>query len=80
MTPGGVRLGTPALTTRGMTEAHMAQIADYCVRAIAISKRVQEKAGKKLDDFVKYLPEDEEVPKLAAEVKAFASQFPMPGQ
>jgi len=25
------------------------------------------------------IPEDEEVPKLAEEVKAFAKQFPMPG-
>jgi len=32
--PSGVRLGTPALTTRGLRELHMAQIADWMKRAI----------------------------------------------
>lgn len=32
--PSGIRLGTPALTTRGLREEHMAQIADYMKQAI----------------------------------------------
>lgn len=32
--PSGIRLGTPALTTRGLKEAHMAQIADWMKQAI----------------------------------------------
>lgn len=32
--PSGIRLGTPALTTRGLKEAHMAQIAEWMKRAI----------------------------------------------
>jgi glycine hydroxymethyltransferase len=32
--PSGIRLGTPALTTRGLKEQHMAQIADWMKRAI----------------------------------------------
>ena len=32
--PSGIRLGTPALTTRGLTEQHMAQIADWIKQAI----------------------------------------------
>lgn len=32
--PSGIRLGTPALTTRGLTEQHMAQIADWMKQAI----------------------------------------------
>jgi glycine hydroxymethyltransferase len=80
MTPGGVRLGSPAMTTRGMNEADMKKIAGFCIKAIEITKRVQEKSGKKLEDFIKMIPEDEEVPKLAEEVKAFAKQFPMPGK
>ena len=30
----GIRLGTPALTTRGLTEKHMPQIADWMKQAI----------------------------------------------
>jgi glycine hydroxymethyltransferase len=30
----GIRLGTPAATTRGMNEAHMAQIADWIVQTL----------------------------------------------
>ena len=79
MTPGGMRLGTPAMTTRGMKEAEMKQIAAFCIRTMEISKRVQAKVGKKLEDFVKAINEDEDVAKLSEEVKQFARSFPMPG-
>jgi len=32
--PSGIRLGTPALTTRGLRQEHMAQIAEWMKRAI----------------------------------------------
>ena len=79
VTPGGIRLGTPALTTRGMVEADMDRIAEFCVKAIGISVRVQEKAGKKLVDFVAHLAEDEELKAAGEEVKAFAREFSIPG-
>lgn len=33
-TPSGIRLGTPALTTRGLSEGHMAKIAEWIKQAI----------------------------------------------
>lgn len=33
--PSGIRLGTPAITTRGMKEQHMVQVADWIEQAIA---------------------------------------------
>lgn len=33
-TPSGIRLGTPALTTRGLSEGHMAKIAEWMKQAI----------------------------------------------
>jgi len=32
--PSGIRLGTPALTTRGLTDVHMAQVAEWMKQAI----------------------------------------------
>ena len=53
MTPGGLRIGTPAVTTRGYMEADMRQVADFLDRAIRLSKLLQDQAGsKKLKDFV----------------------------
>lgn len=72
VTPGGIRLGTPALTTRGMLEPDMDKVAEFCLKAIAISSRVQEKAGKKLVDFVAHLENDDELKAVGEEVKAFA--------
>lgn len=77
--PGGIRLGTPALTTRGMLEADMDQIAEFICKSISVSKRIQEGAGKKLVDFVAHLEKDEEVKQLGEEVKAFARKFSIPG-
>merc|ERR1712100_163509 len=55
--PGGIRLGTPALTTRGMVEKDMEIVADFLVRSIKICLDVQEKSGKKLVDFIAALGE-----------------------
>jgi glycine hydroxymethyltransferase len=56
----GIRIGTPAVTTRGMKEAEMVKIAEFINRAIEVR-------------------EDEEGLKgIAAEVKAFTRDFPMP--
>merc|ERR1711916_205864 len=78
-TPGGVRLGTPALTSRGMTEDHMVQVAAFLDRGIKIAIDVQASAGKKLVDFVPAMHAHPDMPALKADVEALATQFPMPG-
>lgn len=77
--PGGIRLGTGALTTRGFNEAEMDKVAEWCHQAIQISVRLQKAAGKKLVDFCNAMNEDEEVKKVCEEVKTFAREYSIPG-
>jgi len=52
VTPGGVRIGTPAVTTRGYLEADMLEVASFLDKLITVCKEVQEASGsKKLKDF-----------------------------
>ncbi len=74
-----MRLGTPAVTTRGFKEAEMEIIADFLVRAIAIAKKIQARVGKKLPEFNAALDEDEEIKAMKEEVISFAKKFGMPG-
>ncbi|GKY98356.1 serine hydroxymethyltransferase 4 [Mayamaea pseudoterrestris] len=79
ITPGGVRIGTPALTTRKMVESDFEQIGDFLHEAILIAKKLQEQSGPKLKDFLALLEKNEEVDALQKKVHEFASSFPMPG-
>merc|ERR1712159_808559 len=53
LAPGGVRIGTPAMTTRGCTEDHFKKIASFLDRCIQICLKIQKAYGKKLKDFGK---------------------------
>lgn len=79
VTPGGVRIGAPALTTRKMVEADFEQIADFLIAALEIALKIQEKSGPKLKDFVAMLEDNEDILALRADVNKFATKFPMPG-
>jgi len=79
ITPGGVRIGTPAVTTRGMGENDMVTIVEFFDRVIKICQRVQTKVGKKLQDFNPALETDEEIIALRKEVIAFSSKFYLQG-
>ncbi len=61
--PSGIRLGTAALTTRGLTEQHMPQVAAWMDRAVAAA--LKEDTGS--------------LEVVAGEVKEFLTAFPMPG-
>lgn len=65
-TPSGIRIGTPAVTTRGMKEDDVRRVAEFIGRCLGILA-----AQKVHEDPAAY---DE----LRAEVSAFNSNFPMP--
>lgn len=80
VTPGGVRLGTPALTTRGFQESNFEEVADLLARAVEIGKKVQTStSSSKLVDFVKACESSGELLALGKEVEAYALRFPYPG-
>eukprot|EP01094_Clydonella_sp_ATCC50884_P011327 TRINITY_DN21123_c0_g1_i1.p1 TRINITY_DN21123_c0_g1~~TRINITY_DN21123_c0_g1_i1.p1 ORF type:complete len:452 (-),score=155.15 TRINITY_DN21123_c0_g1_i1:25-1344(-) len=77
-TPGGIRLGSSPLTTRGLKEDDFSTVAGFLKRAVEITQALQEKHGKKLVDLRAAVDTDESVLALKAEVTAFAAKFPMP--
>lgn len=84
MTPGGMRMGTPALTSRGFKEDDFTKVAEFFDRGVGIALKIKEKIpSKKLKDYKSYLAGGAEVePELAAlasEVAEFAKTFPTVG-
>jgi len=79
LTPGGVRIGTPALTTRGLKEEHFRQVADFLHRAVQIALQLQATSGKLLKDFEIAANNSPDVKQLKSDVQRFVTQFPMPG-
>lgn len=82
--PGGVRIGSPALTTRGFTEADFRRVADFIDRGVEIAQRLKASSpgDGKLKAFAAHLTQqagDAELTALRSEVEQFASYFPMPG-
>lgn len=79
LAPGGVRIGTPAMTSRGLVEKDFEQIAEFLHQAVTITLKVQKEHGKLLKDFNKGLVNNKDIENLKADVEKFASSFDMPG-
>ena len=77
--PGGIRLGSPALTSRGLVEEDFHHIAVLLDEGIKIALDIQSKTGKKLTDFQAVIEVSEDVQALKQKVGEFARKFPMPG-
>jgi glycine hydroxymethyltransferase len=61
--PSGIRLGTPALTTRGLTEEQMPQVAAWIDQAVTAAVKEDEAA----------------LERIAGEVRDLLAAYPMPG-
>ncbi len=82
--PSGIRLGTPALTTRGMDEKDMIKIASWIKRALEEIRGLDlPKEQEKRKDFLKEakakLRQNKNLKQIRKEVEAFARKFPVPG-
>jgi len=82
LTPSGLRLGTPALTSRGFDEQDFEKVVVLLDKAVAIAGDVKSKTDK-LKDFKEFIEKDsatiEKMNSLRKEVEEFAIKFPMPG-
>ena len=66
MKPSGIRIGTPAVTTRGMKEQDVEQVAEFIARALALH------VGEQV------CPNPEGFSQLKKEVSAFNRNFRLP--
>jgi len=68
--PDGVRMGTPALTTRGLQPQHMDTVAGFIDRTLEFVKRGKIEKGSGL------WADPSRQGEIRAEVEAFIGQFP----
>jgi len=80
--PSGIRLGTPAVTTRGMKEAEMKKIAEWILQMIHSVKKEKlpvrpEKRSVFLKEFKEKIKRDNKLLSIAKEVKSFCEDYPL---
>ncbi|KAL5987747.1 Serine hydroxymethyltransferase 3, chloroplastic [Asimina triloba] len=86
LVPGGIRIGTPAMTTRGFKEKDFLAVADFINEGvqIALQAKASVKGGRKLKDFMDFVespefPFEVRISDLKRRVEALTNQFPLPG-
>ena len=83
MNPSGIRLGTPALTTRGFKEPDMHKVVQLIHQGLQLARDVSAISGPKLVDFKRILVQDDGVKQrllgIREQVESLALTFPMPG-
>jgi glycine hydroxymethyltransferase len=83
LTPMGIRIGAPAMTSRGLGEEDFKKIANYIDQCIKLCKKIQSELPKdnnKLKDFKSKVASGEvqEINDLKKEIAAWAVTFPLP--
>ncbi|KAL2237076.1 UNVERIFIED_CONTAM: Serine hydroxymethyltransferase 3, chloroplastic [Sesamum indicum] len=85
LVPGGIRIGSPAMTTRGFGENEFISVADFIHEGVQITLEAKKSvSGSKLQDFMKFVtspsfPLVDRVADLQRRVEALTTQFPIPG-
>ncbi|KAL6709463.1 Serine hydroxymethyltransferase, cytosolic [Coniothyrium glycines] len=83
LTPMGIRIGAPAMTSRGLGEDDFKKIASYIDTCVKLCQKVQSelpKEANKLKDFKAKVAsgEVEQINNLKKEIAAWAVTFPLP--
>ena len=83
LTPNGIRLGTPAMTSRGFGQADFKRVAGYFDYLIKLAKKIQSelpKEANKQKDFRAHVLSGNvpELQVLKKEIAEWASTFPLP--
>lgn len=83
LTPQGIRIGAPAMTSRGLSEEDFIKIANYIDQCVKLTKQIQSelpKEANKLKDFKAKIAsgEVEQLQSLKKEIAAWAGSFPLP--
>lgn len=84
LVPGGIRIGTPAMTTRGLKEKDFKLVADLIHEGVQIALETKSGVkGTKLADFMNFLQSPEfsmdAISELSRRVENLTNQFPLPG-
>ena len=83
--PGGIRIGTPAMTTRGFKEEDFVAVAEHIHAGIQLALEAKSSSpGPKLKDFLDYVESPDfpllgSISSLKSKVEALTCQFPIPG-
>lgn len=78
MNPGGIRLGTSAMTTRLCDESHFIQIANFIHEVVLICTKIQNQTGPKLKNFLVDIDKNQDIIELKQKVNNFSKNLYFP--